>query len=374
MSRIDEILATFQTAAEHPEAAATEHANGRKVIGCAPYFVPFEMVDAAGMVPLELWGGGTDTQEAYRYYPAFYCSVAVTIMQKAVDGSYDFLSGAIVPTTCDPLRNLEENWRFSPSSVPVFPLTQPVNRKVPAAETYYLEQLRLLQTWLEGISGTCITDKALRTSINRYNRQRRVMREFLTLSNHHLDVIKSRHRHAIIKCAHILPVEEHVALVEELIQELNDRPVYEFPGKKLVATGIIIDSEHLLRALEDNGIAIVGDDMPSGAKRFEKDAPDHVDPFVSIARIWPQLEGCSMLFDPEKKRADMLIDLVSQTEADGMLINILKFCEEDEFDYPILKQRFEEAGIPMLYLETEQQAVMDEQAATRIQSFVEMLG
>lgn len=374
MPRLDEILQQVLAAAEAPEHAVREHAQGRKVVGCAPYFVPFEMVDAAGMVPFELWGGGTSTDEASRYYPAFYCSVVTTIMQKAVDGTYDFLDGVILPTTCDPLRNLEENWKFSPSPVPVFALTQPANRKVPAAEMYYLEQMRLLQAYLEGISGIRITDKALRQSINKYNLQRQIMREFLHEANAHLDVITPRVRQAVIACSRIYPVEEHTNLVEELLGELAERPAYDFPGRKVVATGILIDSPQLLDTLHQQGLAIVGDDMPSASKRFEKDAPDNVDPFLSVARIWPKIEGCSMLFDPKKTRVDILLRMVEETGADGVLVDILKFCEEDEFDYPILKRRFEEAGVPILYLETEQQAAMDEQAATRIQSFVEMLG
>lgn len=373
MSRIDEILNLMEQAAANPEQAVIEHADGRKIVGCAPYFVPFEMVDAAGMVPFELWGGGTNSDEASGYYPAFYCSVAVTIMQKAVEGTYDFLSAVIIPTTCDALRNLEENWKFSPSKVPVFPLTQPVNRKVPAAEIYYLEQLRLLQANLEELSGTKITDKALRISINRYNKQRRVMREFLQEANKHLDLIKPTTRQAVIKCAQIMPVDKHTALVEELLAELAALPTCNFEGKKVIVTGIVLDSPRMLETLDQYGLAIVGDDMPSGSKRFEKDTPDNVDPFVSIARIWPNLEGCSMLFDPKKTRVDILLKMFKDTQADGILIDILKFCEEDEFDYPILKRRFEEAGVPMLYIETEQQATMDEQAATRIQSFAEML-
>ena len=69
----------------------------------------------------------------------------------------------------------------------------------------------------------------------------------------------------------------------------------------------------------------------------------------------------------------MLIDLYNQRKADGILISIIKFCEEEEFDDPVLKKDFEAEGIPVLYLETENQGRIDEQAATRIQAFVEML-
>jgi benzoyl-CoA reductase/2-hydroxyglutaryl-CoA dehydratase subunit BcrC/BadD/HgdB len=52
---------------------------------------------------------------------------------------------------------------------------------------------------------------------------------------------------------------------------------------------------------------------------------------------------------------------------------MMKFCDPEEYDYPILKKALEKEGIPHLYLEIDQQTGDDQQARTRIQSFVEML-
>ena len=86
-----------------------------------------------------------------------------------------------------------------------------------------------------------------------------------------------------------------------------------------IATSILMDSTELLDTLEQEGIAIVGDDIVGDSKRFETDAPAHVDPFVSLARIWPHIEGCSVLYDPKKLRGPMLIDLYNQRKADGKM-------------------------------------------------------
>ena len=148
---------------------------------------------------------------------------------------------------------------------------------------------------------------------------------------------------------------------------------YEFDGIKLVVSSIVIDSKELLDCLEDSGIAIVGDDMPSEFKRYEKNITDHIDPFVSLADEWANIEGCSLSFDPYKKRGELLKGLIERTKADGLLVNIIKFCEEEEFDYPILKKEFEQWNIPILYLETENQSDLAQQAVTRIQAFCEAL-
>lgn len=374
MGRIQEILAQFEEDSEHPYRTIDAcNADKKKVIGLAPYFAPYELVHAAGMYPVELWGGNIDASEAHRYYPAFYCSILLSLLEYGLKGDYDFLSGIIIPTTCDGLRNLEENWKYAKPDMPVIALTQPVNRKTQAAEDYYANELHRVQHELEEIAGHLITDAQLFNSIQLYNKQKELMRRFPEVACDHLDIFTPKVRHYVYKAARVMPVELHTRLVAELLDELDDVPVYDFDGPRLIATSILMDSTELLDTLEQEGIAIVGDDIVGDSKRFETDAPAHVDPFVSLARIWPHIEGCSVLYDPKKLRGPMLIDLYNQRKADGILISIIKFCEEEEFDYPVLKKDFEAEGIPVLYLETENQGRIDEQAATRIQAFVEML-
>ena len=84
--------------------------------------------------------------------------------------------------------------------------------------------------------------------------------------------------------------------------------------------------------------------------------------------------GCPFLYEVEKTRGQMLIDLVRQYKADAVVTMLMKFCDPDEFDYPIYKAELEEAKIPHLYLEVEQQMDSFGQAGTRIQSFAEMIG
>ena len=51
----------------------------------------------------------------------------------------------------------------------------------------------------------------------------------------------------------------------------------------------------------------------------------------------------------------------------------MKFCDPEEFDYPIYFKKFNEEGIKSLKIEIEQQANSFEQAATRVQALVETL-
>ena len=56
------MLKEFAEVAEHPHRVLTAYKNeGKKVIGILPYFAPVELVVAAGMVPMGIWGSNKKT-------------------------------------------------------------------------------------------------------------------------------------------------------------------------------------------------------------------------------------------------------------------------------------------------------------------------
>ena len=96
-------------------------------------------------------------------------------------------------------------------------------------------------------------------------------------------------------------------------------------------------------------------------------------PLARLARQHAARAGCSLLYDPQKKRAGLIVDLVKKHDADGVLVLQTKFCDPEEFDYPILKTRFEREGIPHLLLEVDRQTVNFEQAKTAIEAFADVI-
>lgn len=70
---------------------------------------------------------------------------------------------------------------------------------------------------------------------------------------------------------------------------------------------------------------------------------------------------------------NMLRRMVEENHADGLVVCMMKFCDPEEFDYPLIKAAMEKAGIPCLYLDIDQQLTSFEQTKTRVQVFAEML-
>lgn len=69
----------------------------------------------------------------------------------------------------------------------------------------------------------------------------------------------------------------------------------------------------------------------------------------------------------------MLINSVHEHHADAVLVCMMKFCDPEEFDYPIYYQELENAGIRNMMIEVDQESTAFEQIRTRLQTFKEIL-
>jgi benzoyl-CoA reductase/2-hydroxyglutaryl-CoA dehydratase subunit BcrC/BadD/HgdB len=68
-----------------------------------------------------------------------------------------------------------------------------------------------------------------------------------------------------------------------------------------------------------------------------------------------------------------LAGLLDRSGSRGVILHVIKFCEPELFDVPLLKRAFAARGVPLLYLEGELEGELSGQTVTRIEAFVEML-
>ena len=120
MSKMESLLAKFAEIADSPKKQLDRFVSeGRKAIGCYPYYVPEELVYATGMVPMGLWGKPGSPSKAKEYFAAFYCSLVQMNMEMALSGDLDKLSGVIHTTLCDTLRPASQNFRVGIKNIPM---------------------------------------------------------------------------------------------------------------------------------------------------------------------------------------------------------------------------------------------------------------
>lgn len=373
MSNILPILEKFDLT--QADIVKKYQSEGRKIIGCSPYHLPVELVYASGMRPMGLWGSYGEITLAKEYFPAFYCSVVQRILELALNGTFDCLSGIMVSIQCDSLKALGQNIkRTIGDKVPYIHVAMAQHRKIEPGVVFNETQYKKVKAQLEEISGNEIKDEDIEDAIKLYNKSKVLMQEFVTLAAKHPDVITPTWRSKILTVANAMDRGEYTKNLEELNKVLREKEEVKWKGLKIVTTGILTNSYSLNEIFEENNMAIVEDEVAQESRQFRTLVDENTgNPIRALAKYLGDIEGDSILYDPDKKRTDMLIEKVRETGADGIVYIQAKFCDPEEFDYPIFKKALEKEGIKLLMVETDQQMTNFEQARTSLQTFAEML-
>ena len=367
------LLEQFRAIAADPRKAVEDHKaeTGRGAIGMMPVYAPEELVHATGFLPVGLWGGNRPVSKARTYLPPFACSVMQQVMELECDGAYDILDAVVFSVPCDTLKCMSQKWK---GSAPVLVFTHPQNRGLESANRFLEHEYAVLQEKLEAVTGVKITNAALERSIQVYNENRAVMREFAQLAGAYPQVISAVDRHAVFKSRLFMEKSRHTALVRELMEAVRASDPQPWMGKKVVVTGILVEPDGLLSLFDELGLAIVADDLAQESRQVRVDVPEGDEaPLYRLARVWQNMYGCPLATDTKKARGPMLQDMVRKTGADAVVVAMMKFCDPEEWDYPIYHRQFGEWGIRDLMIEVDQEAVSFEQARTRLQSLVETL-
>ncbi|MDW7673355.1 MAG: 2-hydroxyacyl-CoA dehydratase family protein [Bacillota bacterium] len=372
---MEQELQKLLSAAMNPKAPilSWKKKHGGKVIGALPIYVPEELIAAAGALPVGLWGGNTEIERANGHLQGFACSIVRGVLELGLKGTYSMVDGFVFPSTCDHIQNTSEIWAKAFPHHQKFDLVYPANRQSKAALTYQLSLLMNFRQWLEELTGNGITDERLSSTISVYNKHRQLMHQLRCVRAENPRGLTNGEMAGLVKASLFLPKEEFNSSLEQILPWLNNRIVKDEPRLRLVLTGIMAEPVGILDCLDELGCTVIADDLALGARISRGQVEESLSPLEGLAQRHLSLGPCSTLYDPNKKRGGYLINLLKETKADGIVFINMKFCEMEEFDYPVIKQEMEQAGIPLLFIEVEQQMASIGQLRTRLQAFAEML-
>lgn len=371
--RLGELITIFKEVASNPKKMVEEYKkeSGKEVIGVMPVYAPEEIIHAAGCLPIGIWGGKKAISKARAYLPPFACSIMQTVMELQIDGAYDVLDAVLFSVPCDTLKCLSQKWK---GKSPVIVFTHPQNREIEGANTYLVKEYQIVKEKLEGILGRTISEEALEESIHIYNENRKVMREFVEVAAQYPQIIDPIIRHDIMKSRWFLRKEKHTEYVKELMTELKKEAIVPWDGKKVILTGIMTEPVEFLQILKDEKLAVVADDLAHESRQFRGDVPEEGEgALYRMAKWWQNLEGCSLATDTHKVRGEMLMDMSKDTGADAVIICMMKFCDPEEFDYPVYYREFTESGVKNIMVEVDLEVSSFEQIRTRLQTFKDIL-
>src|SRR5512135_449407 len=152
---------------------------GRKAIGYMPVYVPHEIVHAAGMLPVGIFGGGDQLEviQGDAYYQSYICRIPRSTVELGLTGRLDCLDGMLFPSTCDVIRNLSGMWQIMFKNKYVRYIDVPQDYDDAVGGQFYIHEMQQLRKDLSALSGKEISDEAIRQSIIVYNAHRKAVRD-----------------------------------------------------------------------------------------------------------------------------------------------------------------------------------------------------
>lgn len=369
---VQEILRNFHMAASNPKGQMDKYlANGEKVVLTAPVYTPEELIHAMGLVSMGAWGADVPLEGSKEYFPAFICSIMQSILELGMKGVYEGASAIVVPSLCDSLKCLGQNWKYAVPSIPFIPMTYPQNRWGRVGTDFTRAGYERVIVDLEKATGAKFDPAKLTESIKIYNAHNAAMRKLDEALAVHAE-ISAAQRSDLFKSAFFMKKEEHTALVEELLATLEAQEPGA-PKLKVMTTGILCDSPALLNIFDDLGLHIAADDVAAQSRQYRTDCNEDGDPLEALADKFAAMDNCSVLYDPDKKRPHTIVEQAKARGAKGVVVVLTKFCDPEEFDYPPIKNACVEAGISVTLVEVDRQMRNFEQARTALETFRDIL-
>ena len=353
--------------------------TGRKAVGYFPVYCPVEILHAAGLLPVAIFGAGNQLEitNADSRFGSFICSIAKSTMELGLRQHLDLFSGIVFHSICDTARNLAFLFKrnFDPQLFVEY-VHLPQNTGTGAAVDYLTGEYRRIAENLSELAGRPFSAVELQKSILLYNNNRRWMRRLYGLRCDAPELLSTVDLYVLGRAGCFLPPEEHSVLLNKAIHQALKGNRKSRDKIRVVLEGSFCEQPplDLLAAIEDAGCYIVNDDLLINLRWFQEDVEVTGDPLRNLAQSYV-FSGVhsSVRHDCRKLRQDMLLQKVKESRADAVLFCIAKFCEPAYFDYVLFKNKMDSHNIPHLLVEFEEKMWTFEKARTEVETFVESI-
>ena len=368
-------------------------ADGQHAVGYTCYFMPEVLLDLPGCFAVRLRAPRCTSPDIATYYMSSrVCHYARSLLERALEGGFNFLDAQMATETCTATCRFQEHLQQKHldsvkdmriinnddffcefSDVPF------KNNQI--GYDHFREQLRahVLEPLHEHF-GTDISDEAIMKTIERHNEVCRLINEIGDYRKLDNPTITGYEFHVIQLVSQVCPKDLILPYLRETAEQLKTRePDEKWPFRcKVVLAGSENDDPEFTKLIEGCGAEVVADRYCYGA--VESRIPIYVaegqDPLDAIARHYLDTSNCPR-FMPQnvmRERKQRIADLAKEYKADGVIVASNKFCEywsyERVIDTVVLPRDF---GLPVCSIEKEYINSASGQLRTRFQAFVESI-
>ena len=329
-------------------------APGRIVVGYMPFYVPRELIHAAGGLPLGVLGGGEQLEviQGDAYYQSYICRIPRSTIELGVTNRLDFVDAMLFPSICDVIRNLSGMWKIMFPKVRSRYFDVPQNYRDDVGGEFYIHELNELRDMLAEASGRPVSDDAIRVSIALYNENRALVREVYAFRARQPWQAPSAEVYLLMRAGMIVAVEEHSRMLREYLAAAvaENRPRRD--NSRVVVTGAFCEQPplNLIKSIELSGCYIVDDDFMLVNRWERSDVAEEGDPIANLADAYlHNSNDTSAKYEPDQaKKGLYLVEAVKRTRAEGVIFASPSFCDPALLERPMLQHVLAAHDIPYI--------------------------
>ena len=367
--------------------------EGLRAIGYTCYFMPEVLLDLPGCFSVRLRAPRCTSPDIATYYMSSRtCHYSRSLLERALEGGYNFLDAQMATETCTATCRFQEHLQQkhldcvqdmeiiqNPDFFCTFcdvPFKNNEN-----SYDHFRKQLRAhVLDELTAHFGIDTSNEAILKAVEQHNEVCALINEigdYRKLDNPTI----TGYEFAVIQLV-TLVCPKHLILpyLRETAEEMKTRrPDDKKQFRcKVVLCGSENDDPDFTKLIESCGALVVCDRYCYGAveSRIPIAIEEGQDPLDAIARHYLRTSNCPRFMpqDEMRGRKQRLADLCSAYHADGLIVASNKFCEywsyERVIDTVVMRRDF---GIPVCSIEKEYINSASGQLRTRFQAFVESI-
>ena len=367
------------------ELVRQAHEEGGVTLGYTCFHIPEVLLNVDRCFSVRLRAPKTGSLDIATYYMSNYtCDYARALVERAIEGGYQFLDAMIGVDACSAMNRAMEHFEIlNVNEKPDFFVTH-TDMPLKVTNYYidsYVEQMRVnVLDRLTEVFGVDTSDAALRAAVREHNEMCAIISEIGEMRKAEKPIITGYEFHIMNLVSYTCPTRLILPYLRETLVELKTRkPDSKSPFRARVAiVGSEIDDPSLTKLIEDVGALVVSDRYCFGSTpgREVIELNDEEDALKQICRHYMEVGECARYISDEKvqQRRDTADRLAREFHADGIIYEQMKYCDYWGFERALASHVVhEEYGWPVLSIDRVYSNGSSGQLRTRVQAFVESL-
>ncbi len=367
------------------ELVEKKKSDGGICLGYTCFHIPEVLLNVDKCFSTRLRAPNTGSIDIATYYMSNYtCEYARALLERAIEGGYQFLDALIGVDACSMMnRSMEHFEILKVNDKPNFFVTHtdmPFKITDYTVEGYRKQmRIRVLDRLTE-VFGVDTSDEAIRKAVAEHNEVCRIISEIREMRKQENPVITGYEFHVLNLVTYVCPKSEILPYLQETLEELKKRkPDKKNPFRARVAiVGSEIDDPNLTKLIEGCGALVVSDRFCFGSTpgREVIELKDDEDALTQICRHYMEVSECARYISDEKvlQRRETSDRLAKEFGAEGIIYEQMKYCDYWGFERALVSHiMHDEYGWPVLSIDRLYNNGNSGQLRTRVQAFVESL-